>query len=210
MAVSICPTVTTDDPAVYALQVEQTLAYAHRIHIDLSDGFFTNKLIEIENVWWPGGVRADLHVMYLRPFDHAAALVALQPQLIIVHAEAEGDFASFAELVHGHGVEIGVALLPDTPVETITPALPLIDHVLIFSGKLGHFGGHADLQLLEKAKQLKELKPALELGWDGGVNDHNAKLLVGGGIDVLNAGGYLHGSRDSRAAYATLRAAVEA
>lgn len=208
--VSICPTVTTDDPAVYKLQVEQTLAYAHRLHIDLSDGIFTNnKLMDIEDVWWPGGVRADLHVMYQKPFDHAAALVALAPQLIIVHAEAEGDFVAFAELVRHHGIEVGVALLPETSVDMIAPALPLIDHVLIFSGHLGHFGGHADLSLLEKAKQLKQLKPQLELGWDGGVNDQNARALAEGGIDVLNAGGYLHGSQDAQSAYATLLSKVE-
>ncbi len=208
--VSICPTVTTDDPAVYQLQIEQTVSYAHRLHIDLSDGHFTNKLVEIEDVWWPGGVRADLHVMYQRPFDHATALVALQPQLIIVHAEAEGDFAAFADLLHNNGIETGVAILADTPVSAIAPALHLIDHVLIFSGKLGHFGGHADLNLLAKAQELKELKPTLELGWDGGVNDKNARALAMGGIDVLNAGGYLHGAKDPQAAYATLLTAVEA
>lgn len=208
--VSICPTVTTDDPEVYKLQIEQTVSYAHRLHIDLSDGHFTNKLVEIEDVWWPGGVRADLHVMYRRPFDHAAALVALQPQLIIVHAEAEGDFAAFADLLHSNGIETGVAILADTPVSAIAPALHLIDHVLIFSGKLGHFGGHADLNLLAKAQELKELKPTLELGWDGGVNDRNAQALAMGGIEVLNAGGYLHGAKDPQAAYATLLTAVEA
>ena len=207
---TICPTITTDDPAVYKQQIEQTLTYAHRIHIDLSDGVFTrNKLVEIEDAWWPGGVRADLHVMYQRPFEHVAALIALRPQLIIVHAEAEGDFMEFAAQAHHHGIEVGVALLPETPVTAIQPALDVIDHVLIFSGSLGHFGGHADMSLLGKAQQIKSLMPRIEIGWDGGVNDQNAKLLALGGIDVLNAGGYLHGARGSEAAYATLKAAIE-
>jgi ribulose-phosphate 3-epimerase len=210
VAVSICPTVTTDDPAVYKLQIEATLTYAHRLHIDLSDGIFTNnKLMEIEDIWWPGGVRADLHVMYQKPFEHTAALIALGPQLVIVHAEAEGDFLKFAETLHGHGIEAGVAILPETEVETITPALGLIDHVLIFSGKLGHFGGHADMKLLNKVKQLRELKPTLEIGWDGGVSDKNVKKLAAGGIDVLNAGGYLHGTQDAAKGYAKLKALVE-
>ena len=38
-----------------------------------------------------------------------------------------------------------MALLPTTPVSAITPALHMIDHVLIFSGDLGHYGGQADL-----------------------------------------------------------------
>lgn len=208
--VSICPTVTTDDPEVYRLQIEGTLPYASRIHIDLSDGVFTNnKLMNIEDVWWPGGVRADLHVMYRRPFDHAAALLALRPQLIIVHAEAEGDYVGFAEAARGSGIEAGVALLPETAVETIAPAIEYIDHVLIFSGQLGHFGGHADLKLLHKVTQLRELKPTLEIGWDGGVNDRNARALADGGIDVLNAGGYLHGTQDANKAYARLKAVTD-
>jgi ribulose-phosphate 3-epimerase len=210
MAVSICPTITTDDARVYQLQIEQTLSYAHRIHIDLSDGLFTrNKLMAIEDIWWPGGVRADLHVMYKRPFEHLPAMLALRPQLIIVHAEAEGDFMGFAAECHHHGIEVGVALLPETPVEAIEPALGVIDHVLIFSGNLGHFGGHADMSLLGKAQRLRTLNHRLELGWDGGVNDQNARLLALGGIDVLNAGGYLHGAMAPSTAYAKLMAAVE-
>jgi len=210
MSAEICPTVTTDNSAVYKQQVEQTVAYAHRIHIDLSDGIFTrNKLTEIEDVWWPGGVRADLHVMYQRPFDHLNALVALRPQLIIVHAEAEGDFPAFAAIAHKHGIEVGVAILPETPVEAIQPALPVIDHVLIFSGNLGHFGGHADYALLGKVQRLRNIKPQLEIGWDGGVNDQNARVLALAGVDVLNAGGYLHGAKDSKGAYATLKELVE-
>lgn len=208
MAVSICPTILTDDPEVYRLQVEQSLGYAHRLHIDLSDGYFApKKLIDIEDVWWPGGVRADLHVMYQRPFDHLESLIALAPQLVIVHAEAEGDFMQFVENMHRRGIEAGVALLPETPVNAIKPALPLIDHVLIFSGQLGRFGGHAELGLLNKAQQLREIKPTLEIGWDGGVNDQNAAELAHGGIDVLNAGGYLHGAEPA-AAYAKLVEAV--
>ena len=206
---TICPTVTTDDPEVYRLQIEQTLTYAHRIHIDLSDGIFTgNKLMEIDHVWWPGGVRADLHVMYQRPYDHIELLVGLQPQLIIVHAEAEGNFGQFAHECHRHGIEVGVALLPETTIDTIAPAIGDIDHVLIFSGHLGHFGGHADLSLLSKAQQLRQLKPILEIGWDGGVNDKNAKALADGGIDVLNAGGFLHGATAPETAYDTLLQAV--
>ena len=105
MTATICPTITTDNAAVYKQQIEQTLTYAHRIHIDLADGMFTrNRLTEIEDVWWPGGVRADLHVMYQNPFDHLETLVALRPQLIIVHAEAEGDFMHFAAAAHHYGI----------------------------------------------------------------------------------------------------------
>jgi len=209
MNTTISPAVTASDADEYRVQIERVANVAVRLHIDVSDGILTpNKLIDVDQVWWPGGVRADLHVMYKRPFDHLDLMIDLQPQMIIVHAEAEGDFLDFAKKVHKHGIEVGVALQPDTPVKTIKPALEYIDHVLIFSGKLGYFGGKADLHLLEKVTELRALKPQLEIGWDGGVNAENARALAEGGIDVLNSGGYVQKAESAAKAYDELCAAV--
>lgn len=196
--VSVCPTIMTDDPDLFLRQMEQAATYATRVHIDLGDGEFTRNLVPIEDIWWPGGTRADLHVMYEEPFLHIPAILALQPQLVIVQAEATGDFMAFARELHRHGIEAGVCLLQQTSVETIVPGLDVIDHVLIFSGVLGQ-RGVADLSLLEKVQKLKALKPQLEIGWDGGANDTNARALADGGVDVLNCGGYLHGKNPAEA-----------
>jgi ribulose-phosphate 3-epimerase len=208
--VDICPTIDAEDLDAYQKQMERIVAFTHRVHIDLADGIFTpNKLVPIDQVWWPGGVRADLHVMYKRPFDHLDALVALGPQLIIVQAEAEGDFPVFVNHVHKHGIEAGIALLQDTPVETILPSLPVIDHVLVFSGNLGHQGGsQADLSLLKKVKVIKEKRPGIEISWDGGVNDKNIQQLVAGGVEVINVGGFIQHAEDPHKAYESLVGAL--
>lgn len=206
---SICPTVTAENPHIFREQMERVAEFALRVHIDLSDGSLApNTLIDLDKVWWPGGIRADLHAMLAHPFEHVELYRALGPQLVIVHAEAKGDYAEFARIMHGHGIETGIALLPDTDVEAIIPGLDMIDHVMIFSGKLGFFGGDADLRLLDKVKRLKELKPMLEIGWDGGINDQNVRKLVEGGVEVLNVGGYIHRSKNPGEAYETLVAAT--
>lgn len=205
MTATICPTVTADNPHTFRQQMERIAVFATRVHIDLADGILApHKLIDIDKVWWPGGVRADLHVMLQKPMEHIETYRALGPQLVIVHAEAEGDFEAFAKTMHSHGMETGVALLQTTPVSLIAPALHLIDHVLIFSGSLGQFGGQADLALLDKVRQLRALKPTLEIGWDGGINDQNVKSLAAGGVDVLNVGGFIQRSPDPEAAYQAL------
>jgi pentose-5-phosphate-3-epimerase len=179
------------------------------VHIDVADGIFTPvKLLPIDQVWWPGGVRADLHVMYKRPFEHYKLYLSLAPQMVVVHAEADGNFVPFAELLHRHGIEVGVALKQETLPELIRPALQFIDHVQIFSGNIGHFGGQADLRLLDKVKKLREWKPQLEIGWDGGINNNNARALAVGGVDVLNVGGFIQHASDPRMAYGTLARAV--
>jgi ribulose-phosphate 3-epimerase len=210
MAVSVCPAILAKDPEDYRRQVERVTTAAVRLHIDLSDGNFTpEKTVRIDEVWWPGGMRADLHVMYKKPFEHTKLLLDLRPQMIIVHAEAEGDFIGFAKEAHMHGVEVGVALQPQTHPEVLQPALPFVDHVLIFSGKLGSFGGHADLALLSKVKHLRQMKPQLEIGWDGGIDDHNARQLAQGSVDVLNSGGFIQKAPNPIAAFRAIAKAAE-
>jgi len=196
-------------PEEYQRQMSRISQFATRVHIDLADGrFASTKTIPIDQIWWPGGVRADLHVMYQRPFEHYKTFLSLAPQMVIVHAESDGNFLPFAELMHRHGIEIGVALKAQTPVELIRPALDWIDYVLVFSGDLGHFGGQADLSLLSKVELLKKLKPQLEVGWDGGINNTNAHALARGGVDVLNVGGFIQHASDPRLAYGMLARAV--
>lgn len=202
----ICPTVTPDNTsASFDIQLKRILPFARRIHLDLMDGEFAHpKSIGLHELYWPDGVRVDLHIMYQRPSRYLKTLCSLQPFSVIVHAESDGDFMGMANTLHECGIGVGVALLPETPAEAIAPALEVIDHVLIFSGRLGHYGGIADMRLLSKARQLLTLKPDLEIGWDGGINASNVHQLVAGGVDVLNVGGYIQHAVDPAKAYATL------
>lgn len=211
MSAVICPTVTARTAEEYREQMERLAGFVTRVHIDLADGVFTHvKLTPIKDVWWPSGVRADIHVMYQEPFKHTKQLLELRPQLIIVHAEANGDFMAFADAAHNAGVAVGVALKPETPAKMIEPALDVIDHVLVFSGHLGHFGGEANTHLLTKVLRLKQAKPELEIGWDGGINNKNARLLAAGGVDVLNTGGFIQHASNPQAAYEMLEQEVKA
>jgi ribulose-phosphate 3-epimerase len=201
----ICPTVLASDKAIYKEQIEKVAHLGNRIQIDLTDGQFAKTgTLDPEAVWWPVGLKADIHLMYQEPMSAAEAVIKHNPSMIIIHAEAGGDFNKFATYCRDRNVKIGVALLPPTTPEVIAKSLAKIDHVLIFSGDLGSFGGHADLSLLSKVEFLKKQRPELEVGWDGGVNLQNVARLVEGGVDVLNVGGYLQNSEDSSKAYAAL------
>ena len=207
---AICPTITAVSPAQYQQQMDKVERLARRLHIDIADGQLApRQLMAPDALWWPGGHVIDIHAMYQRPFDLLELFIVQHPHLVIVHAEADGDFVQFAHELRRHGIKVGVALLPRTPASLLAPALPLIDHVLIFSGNLGYQGGSsADFSLLDKVRQLRAHKPALEIGWDGGINNTNIRYLSAAGIDVLNVGGYLQRAADPYRAYATLEALV--
>jgi len=201
----ICPTVLAADKQDYKIQIERIAGLGHRLQIDLTDGLFASaKTVAADEIWWPAGFKADIHLMYKDPATVLRTVLAKNPHLIIVHSEADGDFDAVYKMCRDNGVKLGVALLAATEPDVIAKKLDKIDHVLIFSGDLGNFGGHADLSLLEKVSSLKELKPELEIGWDGGINDHNVSELVFGGVDVLNVGGFIQKAANPEKAYNTL------
>ena len=204
----VCPTVTARDAHDYQTQINRIAGFAKRIHLDFTDGVFAGTpLVALEQAWWPEGLVVDLHLMVKDPLSYWDEIMKLKlkPHMVIVHAEAEGKFNKLADDLHKQGIKVGVALLPRTSTHVIKPSLSIIDHVLIFSGDLGKFGGTADTQLLSKVSQLKEWKENIEFGWDGGINDQNVEELVAGGIDVLNVGGFVQGAADPKAAYEKLR-----
>lgn len=209
MNASICPAILATYEEEYRRQVERVADFSTRLHIDYADGVFApNKTVDVSGIWWPGGVRADVHVMHKRPIEVLDALIALSPQLVILHAEAEGDFITIAKQLHYHGIEAGVALLPRTPVSIIKAAIHVIDHVMVFSGDLGHYGGEVDMSLVDKAKEIRRLSHRIEIGWDGGVTDKNIQQLVEGGVEVVVSGGYILKATDPHVAYATLKQAA--
>ena len=206
----ICPSILAADEQQYREQIEKVGLFAERIQIDLTDGMFAkNKTITPEEAWWPVGIKADFHLMYKNPERTAEIILEHRPNMLIVHAEADGNFSSFVSLCRKAGVKVGVALLARTPVDSILPALDSIDHVLIFSGELGSYGGHANLDLLSKVSQLRQHRADLEFGWDGGINSQNISQLAAGGIDVFNVGGFLQTAEDPEKAYRTLSRIAE-
>ncbi|MBX4197036.1 hypothetical protein KW801_00585 [Candidatus Saccharibacteria bacterium] len=202
----VCPAILAADTKAYHQQMAKVADFAERIQIDLTDGQFASRLtLKPQDAWWPVGVMADFHLMYKNPTRAIETILEHQPHMIIVHSEADGHFESVASLCHHRGVKVGVAVLQQTPIATIMPALHHIDHVLVFSGSLGSFGGHANLDMLKKVEVLRHQRPDIEIGWDGGVNDQNIARLASGGVDVFNVGGYLQSAPDAEQAYKRLQ-----
>lgn len=125
--------------------------------------------------------------------------------MIIIHAEATGDVKTALMQIRQAGIMAGLALLKPTVPRTVEELIKIADHVMIFSGELGRFGGTASLMQLEKIRLIKAINPNVEIGWDGGVAVDNAYSLVQGGVNVLNVGGVIQKSSDPRAIFSRLQ-----
>lgn len=202
----ICPTVTPDSVEKYSEEVVRLVAFAPRIHLDFMDGVFAPSLSPaLSEISMPVGISVDLHLMYRQPSDYVQEIISHKPSLVIVHAEVNDNIEELITRLHSVSIKVGVALLQDTAVTTLQPIANVLDHVLIFSGNLGYQGGSkVDFDLLEKVSQIKQLNSAIEIGWDGGVNDQNIKQLAEAGIDVINVGGFIQKAEDPKMAYQKL------
>jgi ribulose-phosphate 3-epimerase len=201
----VCPTITVANAAAYREQMACVVPFAPRIHIDLADGELApTKLINPIQCYWPEDKIIDIHLMYKRPAEELETLISLKPQLVIIHAEAEGDLMAIVRQLRAVGIKSGVALLAQTEPSMCRGLIAEVDHVLVFGGKLGYQGGSADLEMLKKVPKIRAINSNVEIAWDGGVSVDNIAQLSLGGIEVLNAGGAVHHSEDPAAAYAEL------
>lgn len=201
---SICPSILTDNPEWYRDYQRSLGRFAHRVQIDLMDGDFAPaRSILPEDVEVSQGLETDIHLMFRYPVKEIETLVGQRPARIIVHAEAE-EVERSLQLIRQAGIGTGLALLPGTAVQDVAHLLPYADHVLLFAGNLGHYGGVADLSVLDKVPVIKTLYPTMEIGWDGGANLETVGSLVEGGVDVISVGSAIARAEDPGAAYARL------
>jgi len=201
----IAPTILTETLDEYKASVDRLTPFAQRVHIDISDGEFApNFLLGEAQLYWPKEWRVDIHAMVMRPSEHLAQLIALKPNLIVFHAEVQEDRAALINQIKAAGIKAGIALLKTTVPSTIADVIKLADHVMIFSGDLGKNGGTASLMQLEKVRLIKAINPAVEIGWDGGVNIENAYTLAQGNVNVLNTGSAIATAEDPAEVYAAL------
>lgn len=202
---SIAPAVLSENADDFKQRIEALQPFAQRLHIDISDGEFAPSFtVTSSEIWWPTDIPTDVHAMVARPSEHLAILGEKKPNMIIFHAEVQEDLTQSLQWLKQVGIRAGIALLKSTVPATVAPLIQMADHVMIFSGDLGHYGGTASMMQLEKVRLIRAINPNVEIGWDGGVTVDNAYSLSQGGIDVLNVGGTIAKSADPAATYQTL------
>lgn len=187
--VSIVPAILTDNKIDYRTQVERINTFTRRVQIDVTDGIFAPaSTLDVTNVWWPKNWDADLHLMAAKPSEHLDTVLKLSPSLCILHAEADEDLIPIFATLKNAGIKTGLALLPSTFPGAVAHYIKEVDHVLIFAGQIGVQGSPADMMQMEKIPLIRNMKPEVEIGWDGGVDMTNVRALAHADLDIINVG----------------------
>lgn len=203
----VVPTVLTNSQEEFEKTLAVYSTFAKRIQIDVCDGKFVPlptvsekemALIHPENILY------DLHMMVQTPSAHLDAILNLKPYLCIFHAECGENLLPIFEKLKQNGIKAGVAILKTTFPGKIKPYIEAADHALVFAGQLGKQGGNADLMQIEKIPLIRAIKSDIEIGWDGGANMENARILSHSDIDIINVGSAISSTSDQAKAYEQL------
>jgi ribulose-phosphate 3-epimerase len=195
--VEIEPSLYAADFANLGEQVTYLLNAGARVfHFDIGDGHFVEPVtigpVVLESiapiVHGSEGV-LDCHLMVENPERHIPQVAAAGGDSVTFHVEACDDIPGAVGLAREHGLGVGIAFNPETPVKTAVAASGLVDLVLCMSIHPGYSGQEFIPESLERLRLLRRTLPEeIFVQVDGGITHENARDAHEAGADLLVVG----------------------
>jgi len=158
-------------------------------HCDVMDGTFvpnmTMGIMDIKTIRSNTKKMVDVHLMIENPSSKIDLFIDAGADLIYIHPEAERYVVKTLAAIKSRGVLAGIAINPDTSLETIYEMLNLVDYVMVMTVNPGFAGQKFIDFTTEKIKKLIKLKE--ELGFkiiiDGAMSPEKIKEMHELGCD---------------------------
>ena len=187
-------------------------------HVDVMDGHFVPNITigppVVKSIHAASSIPLDVHLMITDPVKYAPDFAKAGAEVLTFHIEVARDSAGAADIVKAFrdaGVpQVGVALNPGTPVESVADLLGVVDLVLVMSVQPGFGGQSFQPQVLSKVSWLRERGFEGEVEMDGGLNLETLPLCVEAGANALVAGSAIYGVTDRKERISSLRDRAEA
>src|SRR4051812_19873396 len=216
----IAPSILSADFAALADSISGVAPETDLLHVDVMDGHFVPNL-----TIGPPVVKSirrhcastylDCHLMMTNPREYLEAFAKAGANGCTVHVELDDDdVAASISTMRDLGLDVGLAVNPETPYDACRPFLDRIDLLLIMSVHPG-FGGQSFMpEVVPKVVQAKAeiaergLDVAIQV--DGGIDVHTVGTMAQAGATAFVAGSAIFGADDPRDAARRLREAARA
>jgi len=188
-----------------------------RIHLDIMDGHFvpnlTFGLATVESLRSATKLPFDAHLMILSPGLWATRYVDAGCESVAIHVEAPDQHRVTLDAIRDSGGRAGLALDPETPIESLMPFRDQLDFALVMTVKSGFGGQSYRPQAAARMADIRALVGdrdghPLPLHVDGGINATTAGGAAAAGADLLVVGSALfsaQGASEMRGAVTAIR-----
>jgi len=215
--VRVAPSILSADFAALGADIDRVSSEADLLHVDVMDGHFVPNLTigppVVAAIRRHTDAFLDCHLMMTNPGEYLEAFAKAGANHCSVHVEVDGT-AALIQSMRDLGVEVGLAINPETPFEACEPWLDRIDLLLVMSVHPGFGGQHFLAEAIPKVARAAEIARrdglhfAIEV--DGGIDVETVVRVAEAGADTFVAGSAIFGRPDPAAAARAIRDAATA
>ena len=173
-------------------------AGAKYLHIDVMDGIFVPTISfgmpVMKSIRKITDIVFDVHLMISKPDRYLRIFRDLGADVISVHIETLEDPEKTLKDIRALGAKAGLALNPETLIETVFPYLEFADSVMVMTVEPGIGGQKYIHECTDKIKALAEeikrqgLEDKVDIEVDGGIAEETIDVALNAGANVIVAG----------------------
>jgi ribulose-phosphate 3-epimerase len=189
--IEIIPTIIAKDFQELQEKVSKVEPYVEWVQLDVMDGQF------VDNATWNNpadlsdlktSLKMEVHLMISNPEEYLDEWIASGVKRIIIHFESTKQPEEVIRRIKQAGLEVGLAINPETSVEVVDSFIDRLDMVLVMSVRPGRGGQQFLEETLDKVKDLRSKYQNVNIGVDGGINSETAPKVIEAGANLLAAG----------------------
>ena len=178
------------------------------IHIDVMDNIFVpNYQLPIEEVNELISFtkkKFDIHLMVENPLPYIKELNSQNIDSITFHIEINKDINELIKIIKEKNIKVGLAIKPNTEINTLDNYLDKVDKILVMSVEPG-FGGQKFIENTpSRIKEIKNKNNSILIEVDGGINNETIKDIKDI-ADIAVVGSYITNKEDYNEAINSLK-----
>ncbi|MBI2659091.1 ribulose-phosphate 3-epimerase [Candidatus Woesearchaeota archaeon] len=201
--IKIAPSILSADLSNVNKEINEVEKYADLIHVDIMDGIFVPPItVNAEFVKTiKTKVPLDVHLMVHEPGNsYIKGFIDAGAYSVTIHEEACKDPSKQISFIKKNGIKAGISIKPNTSLDKIKKYLGIVDMVLVMTVEPGWAGQKFIEAAMPKVRELRKLKPKLDIEVDGGINPMTARTAFEAGANVFVAGTSIFSKKDRAAA----------
>jgi len=211
--IKLAPSILSADFSKINDEIKEVEKYSDLIHVDIMDGIFVPPTtVDADFVRkLKTKIPLDVHLMVHEPGDsYLKGFIDAGAHSITIHEEACKNPERQINFIKMNKVKAGISIKPKTSLEKIKKYLDMVDMVLIMTVEPGWAGQKFIAETMPKIKELRKLKPKLDIEVDGGINPMTVRTAYDEGANVFVAGNAIFGQKDRIAAIKEILGSLKA